>query len=366
MTDEYKTLAIRVGDVDALPFTIVNEPFCAWCADMAQVNERVLGGMDASYFAYLVDTHERELENPESEQHAAIAIRSTYSQALEAFFALLGATIQAPDFVLGWLLKYRPAHLTQLLGRLEEGAPLPTRIFADTPDWEDLSRMINATPQEGATADDLRTHAGFATAWRLMAKDYRDDHRRHEYNSIKHGLRITAGGFHVAIAPQKRPGESPAPGGFESLGGGNFGSLFYEPTEMHVDAKWNYQIRQHALNWDPGHLARRVRILSWSMQNIIYVLEARAKKTSERRLLRPDDLSIFDDPEGPGLGVMKMSGFLPTVVPESVTPVSKEDIRLYADPHRTIEPSTVRETGAGQEREPSEAPADRRDEVESS
>jgi len=74
----------------------------------------LLRSLDADYFTFQGRQFARSLET-EDAQRAAVALRSAYSHALETFFALLFAAIQAPDCVPAWLALYQPAELVALV-----------------------------------------------------------------------------------------------------------------------------------------------------------------------------------------------------------------------------------------------------------
>src|SRR5688572_29868789 len=97
-------------------FAVGDRAACMWGVELSAQNDRFLTGIDPSFFNYLVETHVPLLDGP-NRQRAALAIRTTYSHALETFFALLLAAIQAPHCPLGWVMRYRPGELAWLARR---------------------------------------------------------------------------------------------------------------------------------------------------------------------------------------------------------------------------------------------------------
>src|SRR4051812_7198190 len=98
---------------------VVNEtPYCVWDWDITEQNLEFINSIDPRYFEHIAKIHGEMLEG-EDQQYAAIALRTAYAHSLETFFALLCATIQAPDCVVGWLLKYRNKELFDLVRKID-------------------------------------------------------------------------------------------------------------------------------------------------------------------------------------------------------------------------------------------------------
>ena len=95
---------------------VVNETsYCLW--DMETYGERTLEfvrGIDPTYFDHIASIHGELLEGDEK-QYAATALRIAYTQGLETLFALIGAVVQAPYCVAGWVLKYTNKDLYELV-----------------------------------------------------------------------------------------------------------------------------------------------------------------------------------------------------------------------------------------------------------
>ena len=85
---------------------VVNEtPHCLW--DVETYSERTLEfvrGIDPTYYDHIAYIHGDLLEGDEK-QYAATALRIAYTQGLETLFALVGAVVQAPYCIAGWVLK---------------------------------------------------------------------------------------------------------------------------------------------------------------------------------------------------------------------------------------------------------------------
>ncbi len=84
-------------------FVVDELPFCVWEWDLRDRNLEFINDFDPAYFKYLANVHRQSFETEEHKQHAGLSLRTSYVHGLETFFAILFATIQAPDCVIGWL-----------------------------------------------------------------------------------------------------------------------------------------------------------------------------------------------------------------------------------------------------------------------
>jgi hypothetical protein len=102
------------------------KPYRVW-HDNTLPTSMFLEGLNYEYFSVIADTLEAQLDR-ENSWAIELAIRIAHGQALEAFFALLFATLQAPFDPAAWLLLYNPGDITALLGRFEAQRPELDRL----------------------------------------------------------------------------------------------------------------------------------------------------------------------------------------------------------------------------------------------
>lgn len=239
-----------------------------WGIDLREQNQRFLEGFDASYFNYIADVHGAALTS-DSKHHAALALRLTYAQALETFFALLCAAIQAPTCPLGWLLRYRPYQLYELVRKLSQGSPVLTRLPSPL-SWQSLSGQIHRiTLSDMAEVEDIKRF--FGETWARLAQDFLGDHSSDEYNNIKHGLRVRSGGFSFQLLASDQPDATPVIDS-QSV----FGSRFFTSEQIVVHDvidKINFFVQEVGRNWTPIALAVRLELLSVSIGNVLSYLK---------------------------------------------------------------------------------------------
>jgi hypothetical protein len=243
------------------------KPYCMWGSDLTEQNERFLRDLDPAFFNHVVEA-QIPLLSGTSKQHAAMTIRTTYAHALETFFALACAAVQAPHCPLGWILQYQPGDVPRVVRKIHEGLPLPLRIALPAR-WKSLSEQIHLF-QHSDPAEDLRIKTLFAEAWALLAHDYLDRSGSEEYNSVKHGLRVKAGGFSFTMGDEGAPILKSA---------SEFGSKFFHPEPLGTD-RTNFYANDAARNWSPVALAVRIELLCLSIANVVSFLKTK-NHTSE-------------------------------------------------------------------------------------
>src|SRR4030042_3720148 len=189
-------------------FFVGDRPHAAWDPDIQGKNLELLRSFDIRYFEYLADVHWAQM-GAEDRQRAATALRITYGLALETFFSLLGAALQAPDCVFGWLYNYKDEDLRLIVQGIKGSKMLQTR-FRGQIQWASLSSAVHRNLVLPDQSKEPEIKAGFASFWASLAADHLDPGLRSEFNSIKHGMRIQPGGFRMAVGLQEHP-NVPAP-----------------------------------------------------------------------------------------------------------------------------------------------------------
>jgi hypothetical protein len=246
-------------------FVVDTTPRCMWGVDLREQNQRFLDGIDPKFFNYVADVHTTALEGPER-KHAALAIRLAYAQALETLFALLCAAVQAPNCPLGWLLTYTNRDIKSVVRKITEGAPVLSRNVTRPVTWRSLSRDIHAFTHKDRREDE-RIKDLFADTWEALAADFVDRLAGDEYNSIKHGFRVTPGGSSLII---REPAPSTDPPILESHS--EFGTRFFRVEGLSPKGT-NFFAPNAMRNWTPVALAVRMELIAVSIINIVSYLQ---------------------------------------------------------------------------------------------
>lgn len=169
-----------------------SRPIAFWSRDVEAANRKFLEGLDPLFFSQQVEWLRPQLDG-EHRLRAATAIRLLYGHALETFFALVGAALQAPLVPLAWLLSYQNSELRSVVNKISNDGLKYVRLQGPIT-WKTLSLEFNRFRLDDP-AIDTWVKEGFATAWSRFAYEFCGDAFVDEHNSIKHGLRVKSGGF---------------------------------------------------------------------------------------------------------------------------------------------------------------------------
>lgn len=282
------------GTLVGYAFAVGDNPFCCWEYDHRERNLEYLQGIDTGYFSTIAGILAAEIEtNSESEWSASIAIRALYQQAIEALMSLLGAMIQAPGCVAAWIGKCRTQDLEEIVGRLAIGHSLLTQSGQQRLTFATLAGRTHRYAWTTESGDDS-TAARFGLLWARLSVEFLDPTARAEYNAIKHGHRVSPGGFVMSIGTEEGSGV-PAPAeAMRSIGGSRHGSRFFK-VEQVGETTWNIRARRTSINWSVEALIQRLHLISLSITNVVAALQCEeGVNLRELEFERPIDPAVFD------------------------------------------------------------------------
>lgn len=314
-------------------FLVDERQFCLWDIDLKKRNIEFLESLDPSYFEYVANLYSRntgdsdETQNKES-QHAALAMRTAYSQALETLFALICAFIQAPRCISAWINLYKSYELRNVIDKIHNHKPLLSQITLQSPSWSSISEIIF----QGLVIEDKEQEAaiktGFAQLWSRFASDFLDNEFTREYNSIKHGLRVRPGGFSITVGPQNKPGEPTPTEKMILVGKSDFGSGYLAADKI-GNLSRHIQMKRHHRNWSPEDIGWGLHIAAMSISNVLSGIKVLNGVHSEQvQFNSPTDLSAFLEPwkRSVQIGVTSISGGEILIQPDYIEPFPKERI----------------------------------------
>ena len=309
-------------------FAVLDAPYCVWDLEPKRRNLEFIERIDPQYFDYIADVNGEALKG-ETSQYAATSLRIAYCHGLETLFALLGAIIQAPDCVVGWLQKYRPVQLRKLITAIfNRRSKIRCKLNIQSVTMEELSGLINQFNLRDEK-EIQRLKGLFSTLWYQFAGDYLNEELIAEYNSLKHGFRINPGGFKLMVGPESTPGVAAPADRMTSLGGSDFGSSFSVTEGIGIEAgkrnTTHFGLKATSLNWDPECMAAGLRLISISLNNILAFLKLLNGSSSDVRLRYPCDESYFEIPWSSSQGGMNM-GINPIIQEEDIVRFSDEEI----------------------------------------
>jgi hypothetical protein len=182
-------------------FLVGERVFCLWDQDIVKLNLDFLNGIEPTYFEYLAEAHFEKLGDAKEDihQHAALAIRTAFSQGLETLFALIFASIQAPHCVPVWMNTYKNRELNDLVSKVSKYKKISSLLKTQAVTWENLADIVFEKFILEDKNKETSIKNSFGRLWSQFATIYLQDGFTTEYNSIKHGLRIRPGGFSFAM-----------------------------------------------------------------------------------------------------------------------------------------------------------------------
>ncbi len=300
-------------DIQYRVFAVGKTSHCAWGWDLDERNREFIKQIDPEYFEYLCHTHVEHADGDNS-QRAAIALRSGYHLALETLFSLMGAVLQAPDCVPGWILKASTSDIRDVTSQLMNDKMQLCIKWNQVPNsvgFNDLAKLVFqhtgwASEDGGSTIDE------FGDLWGRLAHDFLDSYSIREYNSIKHGFRARSGGFGIRVGLEEEYGVPCPPEKMKDLGGSQFGTSFFSAELLQGAPKMrsdpNFMLRRHSINWLPENNAGRLWLAVMSLQNIkSFLLCSAGAEPKTVKFYRPENSTDFSAPWQKTPGVLSTS-----------------------------------------------------------
>jgi hypothetical protein len=273
-------------------FYVGDKPVVVFDPEIHRKSLGYLRNFDPNHFEYLANVHSARLRSKDAHQ-AAIALRTSYGIALEAFLALLGATVQAPDCIFGWLDRYKKPDLNLVITGFQGKNRLQTKLKGPF-DWISLSKLIHINLVLSDKLLEEKIKSSFALSWQYFAEEYLEKGTHGEFNSAKHGLRLQPGGISVSVGLQKSPITPAPPERMQKIKGSYFGSTVFVLQRIE-GSKTDFSVEEISRNWDPICLAGRLRILSMSLNNIVsFLIILNGEDPSRQKFLWPRNPSDFD------------------------------------------------------------------------
>ncbi len=285
-------------------FVVRERPYCLWGYDLLRENETFLRSFDPSYFEYLAKLLVDHLEG-ENTSKAAIGLRAAYHHGLEALFSLLGALAQAPQAVPAWLPRCSNSDLRALVEDIGAGTLLLTPLGRQRVTWVALSHTVFANAWRDENPE-WATAERFARLWSRFGRDYLDQVHTDEYNSIKHGFRISSGGAVLRVGLEPSYGVSPPESEMQTIGASPHGTNFsvLSPIPATVRNSPHVKYLRHRLNWRAEAMVQALQLISLSLNNIVGCLRiANGAAPGTIRFDRPEDPSAFEGPWSWPVGV---------------------------------------------------------------
>lgn len=311
------------GLLDDTIIMVNDEPYSIWDRDLCRLNIDFIKRIDVDYFDYLLKVH----MSAEDEGRASVALRTTLHHATETLFSLLGAFIQAPDCVYGWLAKCRNEQLRALLIRInKQDSTIFNKFSMKEISWNAISTLVFQNYSDD-TNKNSATAMLFAKLWERLVSEYVDDNHISEYNSFKHGFRIRSGeiGFSLSIGFEKELGVAPPPSEMRVIGESKYGTIFLN-VEPIGGNKNNLKVRRRTINWSIEKTILQLQLVWMSIVNVTSALKVINQiEGDERKFVKPTEDGDFERPwqYSPSITSFNIGN---TIDEGQIIPLTKEEL----------------------------------------
>jgi hypothetical protein len=309
--------------LEKVQFVTNETPHCLWDFDIRESNRTFLNGIDPLYFKHIADTQSELLES-DSKQYAALALRSAYTQGLETLFALIGSAIQAPECTVGWMLRYQNHELEKVVEKIQNAEPLLSRFNAEVLTWEALSYLLHPFEVQDSK-ENTRICNFFARYWKRFATDFLNIEQKDEYNSSKHGLRLTMGGFKFFMSPEITQEAPLNRDEMFCITQSDFGSMFYSDEKL-TDRR-NFRILLHSVNWNPNKFSIGLYVIYYSVSNVVNFLKSLNGSGKFGIVYLNAESEVRFENLWDSYGSANSLNFNKTLDPNWITPASEVEIR---------------------------------------
>ena len=316
-------------------FCVGDDVYCVWDDEIANKNLRFIKGIQPDYFAHVAERHEQDIENDERAVFASVAIRTTYVHSMETALSLTFAAVQSPHCVFGWLNKYKIDHLQSLCDRVGNAVHFPNALRLDKPSWTAIVEWIThrmAGKLSDATFNREEVIEGYAHALARIGEEYCDDDVTGEYNSFKHGFRISPGGFSLAMRPEKTPNVEDLEAPMHSLGGSRFGSTTIATPKISNNRN-NLSAEMISLNWNPHSLVARIQVTTaWIKCLKAFLITAESKESETVQWTCMKQAEDYKAPWYPNPGPSRFTMRTCNMKEDAVYPTAEELKNAYRRP----------------------------------
>ena len=286
-------------------FAVADRPYCCWDYDHEARTFEFLEGLDTGYFETVASLLAEHLESS-NQLAASVVLRVNYHQGIETLMSLLAASVQAPSAIPAWIASCKTDDLQDVVARLRDGRSILTQTGRVRVTFSDLAERTLRFAWADERGDDS-TAALFGRLWERLSSDFLDVRARAEYNALKHGNRVSAGGFTLAFGIEETPGVAAPAEAMRSMGGSQFGSTFFV-AERAGTSRSHIRTRRTSLNWTPILLARRLVLVSMSLRNVVGAVRCElGVDPASVNFVRPDPRSAFDNVWAGEPGVTSMA-----------------------------------------------------------
>jgi hypothetical protein len=260
-------------DPGRVTFFVDDVVYCVVGFDLAGVQSKFVSRIDPDIFGSTADTLVRRLERGKLGERGAVLLRMAYLHALETALALTFAAVQAPSAVPAWLRLYRILDIQSLASKALTARPIDGGWVRKLSGCREIAAQLMGrmpdplTASSGALIPRSACIDGFARALRHMSEEFLDEPTRQEYNDLKHGFRVSPGGFRLAIREECGELDTPKARPAVLLADSAFGSSSWA-LERVSGEKHLLRYVEVSRNWDPAATAQKMQVVAAWIANV--------------------------------------------------------------------------------------------------
>ena len=268
------------------PFRVIDKPYVLWSYEPSSENMEFLESIDYEFYERTVKTAfcdkdggpSFEPDTTEARKDVSSHARLIWNHGLETLVSLLGAYVQAPHAVHGYVLKCQNEDCRRIAQFLLSGN-IPSSHCLRRSDF-DFPAFVRGIHARTPWINDEQCMTNLSRALRdLLAAYDRDDHRG-EYNSIKHGLRASHGRSAIAIGIQEAEGIPAPPEAMEMLSDCRDGSHFLAIRTFDKltkqERRQQFSLQQCSVGWSLEKTLLDIQLISCLIGNIVGALKVAA------------------------------------------------------------------------------------------
>jgi len=252
----------------------VNEKsYAFWGTQLKEQNRDCIATIEPDLWKNLFNTAVAPFAEENREKQvlvaSATAARIQYGFALETLFALLFAAIQAPHCVIGWLQHYRLRDIDSLIDKINSRTQIPVGVNLSEISWTSISERIHCNFTMDDKKVEQETKEYFVKALKRFSDELLDEGKRCEFNSLKHSMRVRAGGFGMSVSPASAEGEIPREIAF---GYCEYGSTYYKSIDIPSMKKNQRRLETRMYNWNVEYIKEcmeTIRILIYNIKTFL-------------------------------------------------------------------------------------------------
>jgi len=244
-------------------------PKCFWFDEIKKRNIEYINRSDPIFSDKVLDLLKELYEKNPTDQFVCALIRQNYSQFLETLFSTIFACMQSPLFIEGWLSQYHENDIELLIEKINSNEKIYSYFGFSHYSWNDISSII----YQCDSTNKVEIVDGFSKLLKCLADEFLDDNLKKEYNSIKHGNRISLGGFRAEIAGDISLINAKRDDQYLQICGSDFGTTFLEPIKMLKDSTTmknihiSFEITR--IIWHPKILLSRMDLMCMIIKNVM-------------------------------------------------------------------------------------------------